>query len=369
MPRVPHDQSQTTVGDRADQLSRDTFRPGGALYLLVVGNDQMITHPLPPDGEIVLGRDPACSLPLADTRISRRHARVFVERGEVRIEDAGSTNGIRVGNIKIEKGQSLALPLGDSVRLGPYTLIVLANKAPAVTDDAAHRAAVVVRDPSLAGKTELLERIAKHSVGVLIHGETGTGKEVLARTLHVLSERGGELVAINCAALAGTLLESELFGYEKGAFTGAARAKPGLLEVAGQGSVLLDEIGDLPLELQGKLLRALEARQVYRVGGVEPIELRARVIAASHRSLPELIARGVFREDLYFRLNGITLELVPLRDRRGQIAQLAHEFLADVARDANHPPQAFTPDALAKLTQYDWPGNVRELRLVVARAA
>jgi two-component system response regulator AtoC len=369
MPRVPPDQSPTTIGDRGDQMSRDANRPAGGLYLLVVGGDQMLTHPLPPESEIVLGRDPACAVPLADSRISRRHARVFVQRGEVRIEDAGSTNGIRVGNIKLEKGQSLALPLGDSVRLGPYTLIVLSNKAPAVTDEGGHRAAVVIRDPSLAGKTELLERIAKHNVGVLIHGETGTGKEVLARTLHALSERGGELVAINCAALAGTLLESELFGYEKGAFTGAVRAKPGLLEVAGQGSVLLDEIGDLPLELQGKLLRALEARQVYRVGGVEPIELRARVIAASHRSLPELIARGAFREDLYFRLNGITLELLPLRERRAQIVQLAQEFLADVAREGNHAPQAFTPDALARLTQYDWPGNVRELRLVVARAA
>jgi transcriptional regulator with PAS, ATPase and Fis domain len=203
----------------------------------------------------------------------------------------------------------------------------------------------------------------------LIRGETGTGKEVLARTLHALSQRPGELLAINCAALTGTLLESELFGYERGAFTGAQRAKPGLLEVAGRGTVLLDEIGDLPLELQGKLLRALEARQVYRVGGVQPIQLEARVIAASHRSLPELIARGEFREDLYFRLNGITLELAPLRERRAAIPTLALEFLADAAREAGHAVLRFTPAALAALTGYDWPGNVRELRLVVTRAA
>ncbi|MEO7736458.1 MAG: sigma 54-interacting transcriptional regulator, partial [Kofleriaceae bacterium] len=328
----------------------------------VVGDDHMVTRPLPVEGELVLGRDPDCGLPLIDTRISRRHARLLVHGGEVRIEDIGSTNGIKVGGVRLERGHPIALPFGDSVRIGPYTLMVLANRA-AVTDDGAHRAAVVVRDPSLAGKTELLERIARHGVGVLIRGETGTGKEVLARTLHGLSQRPGALVAINCAALTSTLLESELFGHERGAFTGATQPKPGLLEVAGRGTVLLDEIGDLQLELQGKLLRALEARQVYRVGGVQPIELHARVIAASHRSLPALIERGAFREDLYFRINGITLELLPLRERSGAVAKLAHEFLTE-ARGTH-----FTPAALARLTGYGWPGTVRELRLVVERAA
>ncbi|MEO8700937.1 MAG: sigma 54-interacting transcriptional regulator [Kofleriaceae bacterium] len=346
--------------------SRDGAATAGT-YALVVGEDHMVTRPLPLEGELVLGRDADCDLTLIDERISRRHARLLSVGGEIRIEDIGSTNGIKVGGKRIERDQPVPLPLGDSVRLGPYTLIVLATRV-AVTEDGAHRAAVVVRDPTIAGKTELLERISKHGVGVLIRGETGTGKEVLARTLHTLSGRPGELLAINCAALTGTLLESELFGYEKGAFTGAARTKPGLLEVAGRGTVLLDEIGDLPLELQGKLLRALESRQVYRVGGVQPIDLAARVIAASHRSLPELVARGEFREDLYFRLNGITLELLPLRDRRAAIAQLAQEFLVESAREAGHATPHFTTAAVTALTAYDWPGNVRELRLVISRA-
>ena len=344
----------------------DNSRGGGPVvgaYVLVVGDAKMITRRLPSKGEVVVGRDPDCDLALDDSRISRRHAKLIVEGDAVRIEDLGSTNGLKIGSAQFARGAQVPLRLGDSVRLGPYTLIVLANE-PVASNDGVVRAAVVVRDPSLAGKTEMIERIARHEVGVLIHGETGTGKEVLARTLHALSKRPGELVAINCAALTGTLLESDLFGHERGAFTGALKTKPGLFEVAGKGTVLLDEIGDMPLELQGKLLRALEAREVYRVGGVQPIELHARVIAASHRSLPELVERGAFREDLFFRLNGITLELVPLRERRETIATLANEFLAEVARGVH-----FSPSALASLTTYDWPGNVRQLKLVVARAA
>ncbi|MEJ7599964.1 MAG: sigma 54-interacting transcriptional regulator [Kofleriaceae bacterium] len=364
MPKSRHHESPTTAAD----ASRDASSVFGT-YVLVVGEDHMITRPLPVQGELVLGRDPDCGLALEHAKISRRHARLIVDRGTIQIEDIGSTNGIKVGGVRIARDEPVTLPVGDSVRIGPYTLIVLANRAAAETQDGAMRAAVIIRDPSVTGKTELLERIARHSVSVLIRGETGTGKEVLARTLHALSQRPGELVAINCAALTGSLLESDLFGHERGAFTGALKTKPGLLEVAGKGTVLLDEIGDLPLELQGKLLRALEARQVYRVGGVQPIDLHARVIAASHRSRPDLSARGEFREDLYFRLNGITLELLPLRERGAAIPTLAHEFLAEVARESGHTRARFTPAALAAMTTYGWPGNVRELRLVVARAS
>jgi transcriptional regulator with PAS, ATPase and Fis domain len=335
-----------------------------ARNLLVVGSDLIVTKALPPRGELVIGRDDGCDLVLPDAGISRRHARLIVD-DDLTIEDVGSTNGIKVGSVRIERGKSTALLVGENVRLGPYSLIVLGADAAAVGDDGLARAALVVDDPTVEGKTELIERIARHAVNVLIQGETGTGKEVLARTLHALSQRPGEIVAINCAALSGALLESELFGHERGAFTGATRTKPGLLEIAGKGTALLDEIGDLPLELQGKLLRAIESRQVYRVGGVQPIELGARLIAATHRDLLAEVARGTFRQDLYFRLNGITLAIRPLRERPGSIIPLANRFLEEAGGRASR----FAPAALAALTAHDWPGNVRELRQVVERAA
>jgi transcriptional regulator with PAS, ATPase and Fis domain len=230
------------------------------------------------------------------------------------------------------------------------------------------RSSIEVVDPTVDKVSDLVRRIAANAVSVLIQGETGTGKEVMARTIHQLSGRTGQFVAINCAALGEALLESELFGHERGAFTGALQAKPGLFEVAVKGTIFLDEIGDLPASLQAKLLRALETRQVYRVGGVAPVKLDIRVIAATHKDLSAEVAAGGFRRDLYFRLNGITLELPPLRERRGAVQALAMGFLADGARDMGRPVPRLTVGALATLTRHDWPGNVRELRLVMERA-
>ncbi len=214
---------------------------------------------------------------------------------------------------------------------------------------------------------EVVERVAQAAVSVLIVGETGVGKEVLARTVHELSRRKGQLVAINCASLSESLLESELFGHERGAFTGAVAGKPGLFEVAAGGTVFLDEIGELPASLQAKLLRVLETRTVYRVGGVKPVSLEVRFIAATHRKLGEEVARGAFRQDLYFRVNGITLSILPLRKRRDAIPRLATSFLAEAT--AGREPPRIGPAALALLMGYDWPGNVRELRTVMERAA
>jgi two-component system response regulator AtoC len=216
----------------------------------------------------------------------------------------------------------------------------------------------------------LIERVAGGVINVLIVGETGVGKEVVARTIHEKSPRAkARLVAINCAALSESLLESELFGYEKGAFTGAIQPKVGLLEAAEGGTVFLDEAGEMPLALQAKLLRVLDQREVFRVGSVVPRPLDVRFIAATNRDLAGEIARGRFRQDLFFRLNGITLAVPPLRERLEEIVPLARLFVSKAARHAGreHGP-GISMDALALLRAYAWPGNVRELRNVMERA-
>jgi DNA-binding NtrC family response regulator len=363
MPPEPRDPATTLVSTSLASAAL----PGGR-YLLIAGDDRLITVPLPATGELVLGRDATADVALEHAKISRRHARLIVGH-ELAIEDLGSTNGVFIGGARVASNARVAWPVGESLRIGPFTaLVVVSASGVPVTADGNAPAALVVRDPSAEHTGALLERVARHQVNVLIQGETGAGKEVLARRLHALSGRPGELVAINCAALTGPLLESELFGHEQGAFTGASRAKPGLLEIAGKGTVLLDEIGDLPLELQGKLLRALEAREVYRVGGVKPITLSARVLAATHRRLTDEVAAGRFRQDLYFRLCGITLEVAPLRARQAEIPTLARRFLDEAAAAGQATAPQMTAAATAALCAHPWPGNVRELRVVVERA-
>jgi DNA-binding NtrC family response regulator len=222
----------------------------------------------------------------------------------------------------------------------------------------------------LAGLGPLLERVAPSAANVLIVGETGAGKEVMARAIHERSPRAGKpLVCLNCAALSESLLESELFGYERGAFTGAVQAKPGLLESAEQGTVLFDEIGEMPLALQAKLLRVLETREAYRVGGLKPRPIGARFLFATHRDLEREVAEGRFRQDLYFRINTIVIAVPPLRARRHEIAGLAADFIARACEPLRRAdPPRLSPQVLALFEAYSWPGNVRELRNVIERA-
>src|SRR5207249_3008989 len=194
-------------------------------------------------------------------------------------------------------------------------------------------------------------------------GESGTGKELFARALHVLSARAhGPFVAINCAAIPETLLETELFGHEKGAFTGAAGRKPGKFELAHRGTLFLDEIGDLPLTLQPKILRALEEKRFERVGGTQPLQVDVRVVAATNRNLKAAVSARQFREDLYFRLSVFPITIPPLRERPNDIALLARHFIDRFCRDLNKKPLVLAPSAEQELCAYSWPGNVRELQ-------
>ncbi|HEU0029653.1 MAG TPA: sigma 54-interacting transcriptional regulator [Kofleriaceae bacterium] len=214
-----------------------------------------------------------------------------------------------------------------------------------------------------------IERVSRSDASVLILGESGTGKGVVARTLHAASARAaGPFLHVDCGAIAASVFESELFGHERGAFTGASRMRRGPIELADGGTLFLDEIGELPLELQPKLLRVLEDRSFLRVGGTQPVRVDVRIIAATHRNLDEMIARGELREDLYFRLRVVELVVPPLRDRRGDLPALCEALVPRAARRCGRKPRPLAVDALASLAAYDWPGNVRELQNVLERA-
>ncbi|MBI5256439.1 MAG: PEP-CTERM-box response regulator transcription factor [Burkholderiales bacterium] len=228
---------------------------------------------------------------------------------------------------------------------------------------------LVTRDPEMLRVCRLVERVAASDATVLLLGESGTGKEVLAQGLHQASKRQGRFVAINCAAIPETLLESELFGYERGAFTGASKTTPGKIETANGGTLMLDEIGDLPHPLQAKLLRFLQERKIERLGGRQEIPVDVRVVCATHQDLKAQIIAGRFREDLYYRLAEIVVEIPALRARQGDAVLLAHAFLQRFAQDQRRGSMTFSDDALQAIEQHGWPGNVRELLNAVKRAS
>ncbi|MBK9135239.1 MAG: PEP-CTERM-box response regulator transcription factor [Betaproteobacteria bacterium] len=228
---------------------------------------------------------------------------------------------------------------------------------------------LITRDAQMLKIARTIERVASSNATVMLLGESGTGKEVLAQGLHAASKRAGRFVAINCAAIPENLLESELFGYEKGAFTGASKTTPGKIETAHNGTLMLDEIGDLPASLQAKLLRFLEQRTIERLGGRSEIAVDVRVVCATHQDLKNQIREGRFREDLYYRLAEIVVEIPPLRERTGDAVLLAHAFLRRFAQEQRRNGLALSEEAILAIENHAWPGNVRELLNCVKRAA
>ena len=228
---------------------------------------------------------------------------------------------------------------------------------------------LITADPGMLKVCRMVERVAPSDATVLLLGDSGTGKEILARAVHELSPRKqGPFVAINCAAIPENLLESELFGYEKGAFTGATRQTIGKIEHAHKGTLFLDEIGDLPMSLQAKLLRFLQEHTVERVGGRKEIPVDIRVVGATNQDLGQLMSEGGFREDLYYRISEIAVHIPPLRDRQGDRNLIAHALLERFVQDQRRPCRGFTSEALQAIEAYDWPGNVREMENVIRRA-
>jgi transcriptional regulator with PAS, ATPase and Fis domain len=364
----------TVVGDQ--QGTGGEGLPTG-ICLLVVGRDSYSTYSLPAAGTITIGRGEDNEVRIDDPLASRKHARLHL--GEtMALEDLGSVNGTKIKDRPINRGEKTAIVAGETILIGSSVLIIqhrTASRAPLSRpetlrgDEVGLASPMVPQGQAMQDIHNLARRAAAGTINVLVTGETGVGKELLAETVHRLSPRRGKAyVCLNCAALSESLLESELFGHERGAFTGAIQAKPGLLETAGGGTVFLDEVGELPLATQAKLLRVIETREVTRLGSVKPQRIDVRFIAATNRDLEAEVARGTFRRDLYFRLNGITLTIPPLRQRVSEIRRLADTFITQICRELQRPAPLLSGRVLALLEGYAWPGNIRELKNLMERA-
>jgi transcriptional regulator with PAS, ATPase and Fis domain len=342
--------------------------------LLVFWDGGFATHPLPASGKVTIGRLQECEIWVDHPSVSRRHAELLLGP-QLRVVDLGSFNGTRVGGVRIAPNEPTVVPPRSVVEIGSTFVVVESptkEAAPGTTlrpPPPGQDVDLVVADERMAQLHRLLRAVAQGTISVVLLGETGVGKEVIAQSIHRYSPRASRpFVSINCAAIPEALLESELFGYERGAFTGAVREKAGLMETADGGTLLLDEVGEMPLPAQAKLLRAIETRQIVRVGGVRPRPVDVRFVSATNRDLEQLIAARAFRRDLFFRLNGISVHVPPLRERLAELEGLARRFLAEFAASLGRRSLSLSADALAELRAHTWPGNVRELRNVIERA-
>jgi transcriptional regulator with GAF, ATPase, and Fis domain len=319
------------------------------------------------DGETCrIGSHESNDIVIDDPMISRFHCRIAREGHAWRVTDTGSKNGTRLNGVKVlaaELDSDAVLVLGESsIRVRPVSRGHVSRIAAP-----AQFGAIVGHSAPMQSLFAVLERVAASDIDVLIHGESGTGKELVATELVQRSSRAeGPVVVVDCGAISPSLVESELFGHVRGAFTGADREREGAFEAADGGTLFLDEIGELPLELQPKLLRALEAREVRRVGQTKMKHIDVRVIAATNRELEREVNRGRFREDLYYRLAKFSVRVPPLRDRREDIPLLVKGFLASLGSRSSE--RLFSQSVIDEMQQHDWPGNVRELKNYVERS-
>lgn len=352
---------------------------GSSARLTAFWDGGSLSRVLPTAGTLTIGRSSACDVRIDHTSVSRKHAILHV--GAItKIEDAGSANGTRVAGRPVGSGIAIPVTPGEIIEIGSVVVVIQGGDRAAQSDRVpsirsaprsgrlppAAASATIAPPGARANETPMarLERLVKlvaaGNIHVLITGETGTGKEVVAERIHRQSRRAAApFFRVEAAALAENLLDKELFGEGD---------KPGLFETANGGTVLVDEVSELPLGTQAKLLRVLERSEVIRVDTAEPRKIDVRFIAATNRDLRAMVNEGTFREDLYFRLNGITIEVPPLRERREQIQTIANELLTKACQESRRPPMPLTKEALARLESYDWPGNVRELKNAIDRA-
>jgi two-component system, NtrC family, response regulator AtoC len=358
----------------ATQSTDGGASPGEGAELLVVQERSVTRYPLAQDGTLIIGRGSDCDIVVDDPAASRRHARIRVIGSAITIEDLESRNGTRVGARAATPGRPTRIVTGDTARIGE-TLLVLQRGSVRDSIGLGPSSGVVtargvLADAGMRAVYDLVDQVGPSSLSVLILGETGVGKEVVAEAIHRASGLRSHraLVRVSCAALTEGLMESELFGHERGSFTGAFRDKVGLFETADGGTAFLDEVGELSLTAQAKLLRVIETREVMRVGALRPRHMDVRFIAATNRDLRAEIARGAFREDLYFRLNAATITVPPLRERPTEIEPLVAHFVDAFCHQLGCQAPPIGEAALVRLRGYAWPGNVRELRNVVEHA-
>jgi two-component system response regulator AtoC len=357
---------------RIEEAAGASEEGSGRMLLVVREGDDVRVVDLEPGGvEIVIGRAPDAAVQVVDKQVSRAHASLHYDGYALRLRDRGSRNGTVV-NGRVLTNAECTLASGDSVGVGACRIVVASVKGQAVPSPIAAPGPdddLVVADPEMAAIYESARKVARAPTSVLLLGETGVGKDVLAQRIHRWSPRADKpFIRVNCAALPETLLESELFGHERGAFTGADKKKIGYFEAALGGTIFIDEVGEMPLPAQVKLLNVLETRTITRVGGTQAIPIDVRVISATNREPHAEVAAGRFRSDLFYRISAFTLRIPPLRSRPGQILLLARVFARALAAELGEEPPSFAQDALDVLLKYSWPGNVRELRNAVEHA-